>query len=189
MKFWNCRNRNNEPVKGDTKKMNQLINDNHGRQPAAKTPGRDQSSENAFFHTGFPKRIKSVILAASFLLMMMSVSAIGNECFTINGETMEENTNARPFVCFPHDEHNEKAGLDDNCARCHHVFDESGQLMADESSEDSSCAECHLTGDDPNELDLIVRYHKLCRNCHISNNNGPVTCGECHRKPQAEVTH
>lgn len=129
-------------------------------------------------------------VTVAFLLVMISVSAMGSDCYTINGETMEENTNARPFVCFPHDEHNEAAGLEDNCARCHHVFDEKGQLMADESSEDTTCAECHLSGDNQNEMDLIVRYHKLCRDCHISEKSGPVVCGECHRKQQtAEPAH
>ncbi len=118
---------------------------------------------------------------ACLLLMMMSGTAFSNDCYTINGENLEENTNTRPFICFDHDEHNEIAGLED-CSQCHHVY-EDGELMAEESSEDSSCAECHYNETQPNELDLIVRYHKLCRDCHLSEKKGPVTCGGCHLKP------
>ncbi|WP_342743879.1 acidic tetraheme cytochrome c3 TmcA [Desulfamplus magnetovallimortis] len=129
--------------------------------------------------------IKSIVPKRIFLtslFLIISGTAFSNDCYTINGESLEDNTNTRPFVCFPHDEHNENAALDDNCARCHHVYTD-GQLMPDESSEDSSCSECHMSQEKPNDLDLIIRYHKLCRSCHLQEKKGPITCGECHKKP------
>lgn len=129
-------------------------------------------------------KTRAIFLGGIFLscfFLMMSNTAFSNDCYTINGETLEDNSNDRPFVCFPHDEHNETAEIED-CARCHHVY-EDGQLMVDESSEDSSCSECHYNEKQPDELDLIVRYHTLCRDCHLSEKKGPITCGGCHKKP------
>ncbi len=83
-------------------------------------------------------------------------------------------------MCFPHDTHNENAGIED-CAVCHHVY-EDGKLMEGESSEDTTCAECHTTKGDSKHMELITRYHDRCRGCHLEREKGPVTCGECHKK-------
>ena len=45
----------------------------------------------------------------------------------------------RPPVVFQHDEHNEKAEIED-CNECHHIY-ENGLKMEDESSEDQSCSD------------------------------------------------
>ncbi len=88
----------------------------------------------------------------------------------------------RPMAVFSHDEHNEMAGLEDNCALCHHVY-EDGKLMEDESSEDSSCSECHqLKPDASNGVGLEAAFHRRCIECHYEADKGPVLCGECHRK-------
>lgn len=91
------------------------------------------------------------------------------------------NKTRRPGAVFSHDDHNEKAGLDD-CAVCHHVY-EKGILVADESSEDSPCSECHALVPAPdNRFSLSVAFHKRCRDCHFESGKGPVLCGECHIK-------
>ena len=91
------------------------------------------------------------------------------------------NKTRRPGAVFSHDDHNEKAGLDD-CAVCHHVY-EKGILVADESSEDSPCSECHaLVPALDNRFSLSVAFHKRCRDCHFESGKGPVLCGECHIK-------
>ena len=88
----------------------------------------------------------------------------------------------RPGSIFDHDAHNEKAGLDDNCAVCHHVY-EDGVLVEDESSEDSSCSDCHgLRPTDENSVGLEAAFHRQCKECHFESARGPVLCGECHRK-------
>jgi hypothetical protein len=133
-------------------------------------------------------------IAIAFVILTSICFAIttanADDCYTINGETIDSNSNRRPFVCFPHDTHNEKAGLEESCDRCHHTFDDQGKLIEGESSEDKSCSECHAGGadaqksSDPNKvnIDLAARYHKLCRECHLTEKKGPVVCGGCHRR-------
>ncbi len=87
----------------------------------------------------------------------------------------------RPFVSFNHDEHNEMAGLEEDCALCHHMY-EDGKLVEDESSEDMACSECHAKENDPKQMELAATYHKRCRECHVEKKQGPITCGACHKK-------
>ncbi len=136
--------------------------------------------------------INSVISIAAIsitTIIMTSISVTSthaDECFNINGETIEINSNTRAFVCFQHDTHNEKAGIE-NCDRCHHLYDEQGTLLEGESSEDQSCSNCHASSSDKKDskkldITLTARYHKLCRDCHLAEKKGPVVCGECHIK-------
>ncbi len=83
-------------------------------------------------------------------------------------------------VAFNHEAHNEKAGIDD-CAVCHHVRDEKGQLVEGETSEDKECSECHMANGKTRD-DLARAYHLNCKGCHEELKKGPVTCGECHAK-------
>ena len=87
----------------------------------------------------------------------------------------------RTASIFEHDVHNETAGIED-CAACHHVYDDDGNLVEDESSEDSSCSECHGASDDGRMPNLRKAYHLNCKGCHIKEGAGPVLCGECHVK-------
>lgn len=88
----------------------------------------------------------------------------------------------RPAAIFDHDDHNEKAELEDNCAICHHVYEEN-KLVEDESSEDSPCSECHsLKESKDNSIPLRMAFHKRCKDCHFDSSKGPVLCGECHIK-------
>lgn len=130
------------------------------------------------------KFIHNIVIGAGIALMFIASGvAYASDCFNINGESSDDNSNTRPFVCFQHDTHNETAGIE-NCDRCHHVYDEQGKLVEGESSEDKSCSECHSDNIDSNKLDiaLAARYHQLCRDCHLEKKKGPVVCGECHRK-------
>ncbi len=104
------------------------------------------------------------------------------------GEDIERmNTSAfenprRPGAVFSHDDHNEAAGLEDNCAVCHHVY-ENGKLVEDESSEDSPCSDCHAVNPGPdNKMSLVNAYHQRCRDCHVETGKGPLLCGQCHKK-------
>ena len=147
--------------------------------------------------------IAIAIISISLISVSIPTKSYANDCFTINGETIDANTNTRPFVCFQHDAHNEKAGLE-NCDRCHHLYDEDGKFIDGQSSEDKSCSECHAgnsgsTNSDGSSstavgsvansgssnslnIDLAAKYHKLCRDCHLEKEKGPVVCGECHKK-------
>jgi len=87
----------------------------------------------------------------------------------------------RPLPTFKHDEHNEKAGIEE-CSECHHVYDEQGNLVEGESSEDMLCSECHGSEGGEYPMGLVRAYHLNCKGCHESREAGPVTCGECHIK-------
>ena len=86
----------------------------------------------------------------------------------------------RPQVPFVHDEHNEKAQIED-CSNCHHVYKE-GKKVDDEVSESSECSECHKSKDKKYPLSLVMAYHTRCKGCHLEQKSGPVMCGECHVK-------
>jgi len=86
----------------------------------------------------------------------------------------------RPEVPFFHEDHNEKAEIED-CTACHHVYEE-GELVEDESSEDMECSECHLSAGGGTAVGLAAVYHKRCRGCHQEQKAGPVLCSECHPK-------
>lgn len=89
----------------------------------------------------------------------------------------------RPPAIFRHEEHNEAAGIEE-CNECHHVYDDDGQLVEDESSEDQRCSECHETESSGRQPGLMKAFHKNCKGCHQEKDNGPVMCGQCHvRKP------
>ena len=84
----------------------------------------------------------------------------------------------RPPAVFRHDEHNEKAALED-CSECHHVY-EDGQKLEDESSEDQSCSECHDEKGSDDMPGLRKAFHTNCKGCHLEQKKGPVMCGSCH---------
>lgn len=96
------------------------------------------------------------------------VTAVEDSAF---GERM------RPRAVFFHEDHNEKAEIED-CNVCHHVYDGSA-LVEDESSEDMECSACHAASD-RSELNLANVYHLQCKGCHVESKKGPVMCNECH---------
>lgn len=118
------------------------------------------------------------LITVFFVFLMIPV------CF-LNAETLETLTNRAfpkprmPEVPFLHDRHNENARIDD-CTLCHHTY-ENG-VRSDESSEGTACAECHRPALHPRGFNLAAAYHARCRNCHLEQKNGPVACGECHRR-------
>ncbi|MCP3926304.1 MAG: cytochrome c3 family protein [Desulfobacterales bacterium] len=87
----------------------------------------------------------------------------------------------RSSALFNHDDHNEKAELED-CAICHHVYEDK-KLVEGESSEDDSCSSCHtLKRTEKNIISIRTAFHKRCKRCHFKVSKGPVLCGECHIK-------
>ncbi len=86
----------------------------------------------------------------------------------------------RPKVFFLHEDHNEKAEIDD-CSVCHHLYEE-GILVEDEVSEGMECSECHELEKGQNPIALVNVYHGQCKGCHRENKAGPIQCSECHIK-------
>ena len=89
----------------------------------------------------------------------------------------------RPPAVFNHDEHNEMAQIED-CNQCHHVYDENGDLLEDESSEDQSCSDCHELEPSGKKPGLMKAFHLNCKECHRQQKKGPLMCGQCHVKGQ-----
>ena len=126
-----------------------------------------------------PSPIYFIIILITAFVLTAGLTWAEEECLELSSDIFT--SPKRPPVCFNHDPHNETAGLEDDCAVCHHFY-EDGKLMEGESSEDSTCAECHFDQDNPKLLNLTVKYHARCRGCHLTEKKGPITCGECHAK-------
>ncbi len=124
------------------------------------------------------------ILKSLFILMIFAICCSLPALSQDDVETVQDSAftqHRRAPAVFFHDEHNEKAGLEDDCSVCHHVW-EDGVKLEDETSEDQECSECHLEEGTPNTMPLVGTYHKQCKGCHLAGKKGPVMCGECHPK-------
>ncbi len=119
------------------------------------------------------------LLAAG--LGLVAVSGYSQEDITTVHDSAFGNRMRGP-VAFMHDDHNEKAGIPDDCVLCHHGGDEKGNMSLEESSEGQKCSECHELKNDDNPIPLAKYYHLQCKGCHLEKKKGPVMCGECHAK-------
>ena len=122
------------------------------------------------------KWLKFILIAQAFIGISL-MPAFSQEDMEVVGDA-GFSKQQRPPAVFRHDEHNEKAQLED-CSECHHVY-EDGVKLEDESSEDQSCSECHDeegSGDMPG---LRKAFHTNCKGCHLKQKKGPIMCGTCH---------
>ena len=133
--------------------------------------------------------MKKAALAGIIVLAALALvcSLAGGQEDMVSVDNSSFSASRRPPATFYHDEHNEDAGLED-CSRCHHLFDEDGNKLEDESSEDQSCAECHGMADEKGRPSLRKAFHLNCKGCHLELRQGPATCGGCHRwnSPKAQ---
>ena len=107
------------------------------------------------------------------------VAAFSQEDMVAVDNRVFDNPQRTPSV-FEHDIHNETAEIEE-CNACHHIYDDDGTLVEDESSEDSSCSECHAASHEGRIPSLRKAYHHNCKGCHAEQAKGPVMCGECHK--------
>jgi hypothetical protein len=121
------------------------------------------------------------LLSAIVFTTMLVVFAFGQDDMVVVENYYFPNPQ-RPPAVFHHDDHNEKADLFD-CARCHHVYDEKGQLVEYDSSEDQACADCHGLDDQGRMPGLRKAFHQNCIDCHLEVRQGPFACAQCHVKP------
>ena len=119
--------------------------------------------------------IFTIVVVSAFLF----VSAYSQEDMTFVDNSVFTKPE-RTSSIFRHDEHNEKAGIEE-CSKCHHVY-EDGKLVEDESSEDQRCSDCHELKASGNKPALMKAYHANCKGCHLEQKKGPIMCGECHLK-------
>jgi len=86
----------------------------------------------------------------------------------------------RPAAQFNHDQHNEKAKLDE-CVVCHHGGKD-GKQDKSASTEGTPCADCHKVKAQGKATSLTRAYHKQCIDCHKAKGKGPLACGQCHKR-------
>jgi hypothetical protein len=124
---------------------------------------------------------KSVVYVLAFVIVSVFVFVSAN-----SQEDMKRVDNSvfkdpeRISSLFRHDEHNDNADLED-CSECHHIY-EDGKKIEDESSEDQYCSDCHALKASGSIPALMKAFHMNCKGCHVEQEQGPVTCGECHKK-------
>ena len=118
------------------------------------------------------------IFASMMLTLLIYVSAYSQEDMVVI-DSDAFNSPQRPPAVFRHDEHNEAAEIE-ACNECHHVYDDEGRLLEDESSEDQYCSDCHELEASGRRLSLMKAFHTSCQGCHQKLKSGPVMCGQCH---------
>jgi len=119
------------------------------------------------------------ILTLISISVFIFVSAYSQDEMEFVDNSVFENPERVPSV-FLHDEHNEKAEIEE-CNECHHIYEDE-KLVEDESSEDQRCSECHEMEASGNMPALMKAYHTNCKGCHLEKKKGPIMCGECHIK-------
>ena len=124
------------------------------------------------------KWLKCILIVEAFIGVLL-MPAFSQEDMEVVGD-VGVSKKQRPPAVFRHDEHNEKAELEE-CNECHHVY-EDGVKLEDESSEDQLCSDCHTLEAQRNQPGLMKAFHMNCKGCHEKENKGPVMCGECHVK-------
>ena len=125
------------------------------------------------------KTVTLITLSLMIGIVLTITPAWSQDDMTIVDNASFDNPQRTPSV-FVHDAHNEAAGIED-CAECHHVY-EDGERLEDESSEDQSCSECHDLKGSGGQPSLIKAFHTNCKGCHQAQKKGPIMCGECHIK-------
>jgi hypothetical protein len=132
------------------------------------------------FEQGEDRMKKSAfcICASAMISLLILVSAYSQEeMVVISADGFD--SSQRPAAVFRHDEHNEAAEIE-ACTECHHVYDDDGKRVEDESSEDQRCSDCHEEKASGRRLALMKAFHTNCKGCHQEKKNGPVMCGQCH---------
>jgi len=124
------------------------------------------------------KKGASLICVGILVVLLIFVSAYSQEDMVIVSSDAFD-VPQRPPSVFRHDEHNERAEIE-ACNECHHLYDENGKRLEDESSEDQRCSECHESKASGRKPALVKAFHTNCKGCHKEKKKGPVMCGQCH---------
>jgi len=98
-------------------------------------------------------------------------------------EEIFKHSSQRPAALFTHEPHVESETLGENsCCKCHHMFQKSEMLCSRIIGQE--CSDCHLKEKkgDKDKKSLRNAYHDLCIGCHTEVGQGPLACGECHKK-------
>ena len=131
------------------------------------------------------KATACLILALAGCVLLLAPATAQEDMVVVDPSPFENPQ--RPPSVFRHEDHNLAADIWD-CNVCHHVYDDEGNLVEDESSEDMRCIDCHSLQDEGRQPGLMKAFHRNCKGCHLKEVKGPVLCGKCHMKnpPQPE---
>ncbi|MFR0875605.1 MAG: cytochrome c3 family protein [Bilophila wadsworthia] len=100
-------------------------------------------------------------LARAGLAVTLLLGLVGTaHALTLKSE--EFKTHRRPAVTFDHDNHNERAKIED-CIVCHHGG-ENGVIDPEVSSEDQPLFECHKANMPSGRTPLMRAYHRTASN-------------------------
>lgn len=116
------------------------------------------------------------ILTVAVILAFSQLASSQEDMTVIAPDAFGELT--RPAATFAHDQHNEKAGVED-CVLCHHGGSD-GVQDTESSTEGTPCADCHAAQADKGATSLNRAYHRQCIGCHEQSGKGPLACGQCH---------
>ncbi len=123
------------------------------------------------------KKILIVLIVSLFSLVILLHAHSQEDMAAVDTDVFENPR--RPPAVFRHDAHNERAEIEE-CNVCHHVYDENGRRLEDESSEDQRCSECHEIEASGRQPALMKAFHSNCKGCHKAQKDGPTMCGLCH---------
>lgn len=116
------------------------------------------------------------ILTLAVILAFAQLASSQEDMTVIASDAFEKLT--RPAATFVHDQHNEKAGVED-CVICHHGGSD-GVQDTSSSTEGTPCADCHAVLPGKDATGLTKAYHQQCIRCHEQSGKGPLACGQCH---------
>ena len=122
------------------------------------------------------KRTLPLLLLVALSLAFAQAALSQQDIKTLAPEAFGKLT--RPAAQFKHDQHNEKAKLDE-CVACHHGGAD-GKQDKSASTEGTPCADCHKVKPEGKGTGLQRAYHKQCIDCHRAKGKGPLACGQCH---------
>ncbi len=129
------------------------------------------------------KRLLLIFMLSSACLIFLISAHSQEDMQSVSADAFIKHR--RPPAVFRHDEHNESAGIEE-CYICHHVYDQAGKLVEDESSEEQNCADCHGLARSGSKPALMKAFHANCKGCHKEKKKGPVICGQCHVRRNVE---
>lgn len=124
------------------------------------------------------KRTLTASIAIVLVVLVLAVITASSQEYVKSVQDSAFKSLMRPTVPFAHDEHNEKAAIEE-CSTCHHVY-EDGKRIEGESSEDRECSACHLSEGGSDPMSLVKAYHGRCKGCHDEKKAGPIMCADCH---------
>ena len=122
--------------------------------------------------------VSQKLIPAVLIVCVVLVTAYGYGKDFFPGLLVSQNSDL-PSAHFPHEEHMEFL----DCLDCHHDYKDGNNELDEsdlwEGNPDIQCASCH---NGKKSFSLLRAFHRQCIQCHSTEGQGPVVCGDCHTK-------